>query len=257
MNRFIWRGQRKDWELKSSFDRYFYYEGLLTSKIREEILEELFNNFKEKLEELKQEDPKKLNKIDFSNLEERDKNAIWVIGRMYFLPTPTIDWTEDPYISAYFAFFKKSKEKHFNRVVYAMDIITLKKLMLKIILKRHCERVGIKGSKRYVEIPDINREILDDDIINRLEKQKSVIIRALNGIDIEKSVIKLVEKKSEYLEQKRIILAKIFISNELRNKCLNYLKQEYKEKITHIKLFSDYHGAVESCKIDIDFENNN
>lgn len=233
---YIWRGQRQDWQLKSSFDRRSYY-GLITSiGKREEILNELFNEFKHKLDELKRVNPEKLSGIDLSNLTEESKDKIWAIGQQYGLLTPILDWTENPYISAYFAFYKKYRNEHSNRIVYALDIRYLKRLM--------------KGEERFVKYLDF-KDIYDKELNKRIKEQKSVFTKSFNGTDIEENISILVKKRPGILKEKEIILSKIFIPNKFRFECLDYLKRKegIREEITHVKLFSDFHGAVEACKI--------
>lgn len=103
---YIWRGQRlENSELKSSFDREFR-----TTNNRQAELDRIFNNFKRRLEDL----PNKKSGIT--------KDEIWAIGQHYGLPTPLLDWTECPYIAAYFAFYEKSgKERTKNRVIFALN----------------------------------------------------------------------------------------------------------------------------------------
>lgn len=236
---FIWRGQRKDWQLKSTFDRHLCYNRLTlldkNGEIREKILETLFNNFKEKLVELEKEVPR-YNIIKRAFLTEDPENYIWATGQHYGLPTPILDWTEDPYRAAYFAFYKICKNKRCNRIVYALNIKTLKRLLN-------------SKKQRFVEFPDLNEDVFDDELRNRIKKQKSKFTRALKGAGIEKNVLKFVKTRPETIEKEEIILAKIIIPDKFRCECLDYLK--HKEEITYIILFPDYPGAVEVCKIDL------
>jgi len=75
--------------------------------------------------------------------------------------------------------------------------------------------------------------------------------KALNGRDIEKNVWEFYRKKSDIIEEKLIIIAKIILTDNFQNECLDYLEEK---QISHSKLFPDYqgsdpdyHGAVESC----------
>ena len=62
--------------------------------------------------------------------------------------------------------------------------------------------------------------------------------KALNGIDIEKVVLKYSNKRYEdIVENKRILLTKILIPNKFRNECLLYLEKSM--NINHDILFPD------------------
>lgn len=242
--RYIWRGQRKDWLLKSTFDRHPFYNKLTnldeSGEIREKILETLFNIFKQKLVELEKEN-KLYNIISkIENLTKNPENYIWATGQHYGLPTPILDWTESLYISAYFAFHKKCNYEQCDRIVYALNIKTLKRML-------------DSEKQRFVDYPDLNEDFFDDILKERIKRQKSKFTRALNGKDIEENVMKLVEIKPEIREKEVNILTKIFIPDKLRCECLDYLKK-MENSITHIKLFPDYHGAVDICKIDLDLD---
>ena len=247
---YIWRGQRKDWKLKSSFDRYPFYN---SRKIRNEVLSVLFNKFKKKLIELqnlknlKNFDEEFIN-FDFSDLKNKDQ--IWAVGQHYGLPTPLIDWTKDPYKAAYFAFYKNNTEEKCDRVVYILNI-KLKELMAKWNKTRGGEKITVRR-ERFVEFPNLGNTF-DIKLNNRLVAQGGLFTEALNGRDIEKNVWEFYRKKPDIIEEKLIILAKIFISDELQEECLDYLKD--KKRLTHIKLFPDYNGVVDGCKVDLGLDN--
>lgn len=237
--RYIWRGQRKDWQLKSTFDRHPFYNRLTlldkSGEIREKILETLFNDFKNKLIELEKENPRyNIIKIVSSNSVKHPEYYIWATAQHYGLPTPILDWTEELYVAAYFAFYKDVRNEQCNRIIYALNIKTLKRLK--------------KGEESFVDFLDLNEDYFDYELKERIEGQKSKFTKALNGTDIEENIMKLVRKKPEIREEEENILTKIFIPDKFRCECLDYLK--YKEGKTHIKLFPDYYGTVEICKID-------
>lgn len=234
---YIWRGQRReDFELKSSFDRYL--KGKLPNiNNRQRELYRIFNNFKRRLEDL----PNKKSGIT--------EDEIWAIGQHYGLPTPLLDWTECPYIAAYFAFCEKSRKKLTkNRVIFALNRAA--KLLVKKTKDPKSKKV--LSSKRFVEFPDLeNKENKLDEMQNeRLKKQKGKFAKALNGDDIKINVERF------WLKEKykgKIFLAKILIPDtaEIRDECIKFLESK---KITHGTLFPDFAGAVEICKNDLRIE---
>lgn len=238
---YIWRGQRNDcegWKLKSSFDRK-----LPNIMNRQSKLGEVFNNFKQQLRFLNKQ---WLNK---GNSEIVDvNNKIWGLGQHYGLPTPMLDWTKDPYTAAYFAFFKKSSScQTENRAIFALSK-SLRLLIAKPI------------NAKFVEFIDYGKEGYDETQNERLEAQDGMFTKALNGRDIEVNVLKFTDKilekrkKQEKQYEEEIILIKILIPDTERDVCLNDLKKKEESK-TYIKLFPDYAGAVDSCKIDLGIDN--
>jgi hypothetical protein len=93
-SRFLFRGQvDPNWQLMSSYDRWFDEQGLDESK-RMEIAAQLLASFKQELRNAGHEQL-----VD----EERDPR-IMAIAQHYGLPTRLLDWSESPYVAAFFAF---------------------------------------------------------------------------------------------------------------------------------------------------------
>ncbi len=232
---YIWRGQRcycKEWKLKSSFDRKL--SELPNDNERGKKLQEILNEFKRGLKDLT--DTKS---NDFTDDE------IWAIGQHYGLPTPLLDWTECPYISAYMAFYKKNRNKQTeNRVIYALNR-ALKLYLLKI---KDSKSKKVLSRERFVEFPDLLNN-LDEMQNERLKKQKGKFTKALNGDDIKLNVERFLEKNKYNHE---IFLVEILIPNVERDRCLEFL--ESGKGITHGKLFPDYAGVVEICKIALEID---
>lgn len=256
---YIWRGQTKDYKLKSSFDRHPFYSRLKnldeSGEIRREILNVLFKKFKEKLIELQEFQKSKNLKyfdeefIQFDFSDSKNEDQVWAVGQHYGLPTPLLDWSKDPYKAAYFAFCKNNTNEQCDRVVYVLNR-KLKELMAHWNKIEGEEKITIKR-KKFVEIPNLERTFVNK-LNNRLDAQEGLFTKALNGRDIEKNVWNLYRKKTDFEAGKLIILAKIFITDELQMECLDYLKN--KKDLTHVKLFPDYNGVVDGCKIDFNLD---
>ena len=233
---YIWRGQRfyyedsentKKWKLLSTY--YRDYKG----KIR---LKDIFDNFKKKLKDLPFE-------INFSK-----DNEIWAIGQHYGLPTPLLDWTKNPYIAAFFAFYKKDKNQTRDRVVYALNRV-VKRLMIK---EKDPKTKEVLKKQRNIEF-DFDTENFTPEHHQRFLEQEGAFTRAYRGEDI-KSVVKKFwikdhENKKNYTT--KVILAEILIPNECYKDFLRLLKSM---NITYGKLFPDFSGAVDICKTDLDLD---
>lgn len=238
---YIWRGQRENSPLKSCFDRKF-------GKI---------NNRQAKLDEILKKLKQKLDELPNLNINGMSDDGIWAVGQHYGLLTPLLDWTESPYIAAYFAFYKKETKKQLEyRVVYALNRVA-GRLTGKVILKKKCKKTGEKissetnGEGRFIEFPDLT-ETCDDRQNIRLKSQKGKFTKGLNGTEIKTNILKLVNRRKEYVENENIILAEIVMPDKVRDDCMAFLETK---KITHGDLFPDYAGAVEICKIELGLDN--
>jgi len=244
---FIWRGQVHDWPLKSRFDR------LVTSN-REKKLESHMNNFIRAIRGRRGNNPPELHKPE----------EIWSLGRHYGLATPLLDWTESPFVAAYFAFKEKSVRTLENAAIIAMVGGSQKESQNEAVLKdapsryiyglsKDIKRWGpaaSRGSKPYARYIKFVEPVSDEN--PRLLNQKGLFTIPMSAeIEIEKTVERCYAADKEK-GRSRIIFVKIQIPEIEREKCLRNLNRM---NINHATLFPDLIGASEYCNLKLEIKN--
>lgn len=204
-NSYCFRGHAsEDWELKSTLQREIELSAPSSDKISEnEVLEE----FKKFCLGRRGHNPAKLT-----------ENEWWALGQHFGLKTPLLDWTESPYVAAYFAF---NSEKHdtANAVIWML-------------------------AKNINQFPEVSRlktkyhlqfltPYLDEN--SRLLNQRGLFVRSPNMKCIQDWVRNLKES------HQKIGLTKVLIPASEKRYVLDSLD---KMNINHLTLFPDISGAA-------------
>lgn len=210
---YVFRGQRNsDWKLEPTLNRNL--KDLDNSNF--EILKnKQLNNFKKSIR----------GRTKFYNEIIKEENEVWAIGQHNFLNTPLLDFTESPYVAAYFAFHDENNETNY-RTIYAVSQNN--------ILKNHQDDFEV-----FTPISDFN---------NRLISQSALFIKFKTQNDLESLIL----EKYKTTNDRKVKMFKIKIPNDQREKCLKSLNRM---NINHNTLFPDLFGSALYCNIGLQIPN--
>lgn len=246
---FIWRGQKNNWKLKSKFDR-------TVKSNRKAKLDELEKSFRRAIRGRRGNNPPQLKKI----------KDLWSLGQHYGLATPLLDWTESPFVAAYFAFREESTSIIMNAAVTLMSKgqdknSPAQKTASEIApsrfiyaLSKDIGRWGPAESKASTPIDRFITFVEPSSIDEnpRLLSQRGLFtIPMSDKIDIENTVEQCYAADPEKGKD-RIIFVKIKIRDIERENCLRNLNTM---NINHATLFPDLIGAAEYCNVKLGIEN--
>ena len=148
---YIFRGHASEnWKLESTLKRKMNETG------NENIGEKTLDNFKKHCLGRRGHNPSRLS-----------ENEWWALGQHFGLNTPLLDWSDSPYVAAFFAFNSENTETD-NVVVW-------------ILLKNINDNKGVKNSKSEHHIEFLT-PYLDENA--RLINQRGLFVRSPNMICI-------------------------------------------------------------------------
>ncbi len=210
----MWRGQRQDWPLTSSFDRKVQTKG---QDDRANKLEAHLDRFKNRMNE------------SFPNVLPPDDVDTWALGQHYGLMSPLIDWSLSPYVAAYFGFAERREPNDDSyRYVYGLSR-SLRRLMTK--QKKAAKLLSTDRSVPFIEQLRYPSP--------RFIAQKGIFTKAFQGNDINKYVLSFARKRPS-----KEVIVKIRIPTRDRSECL---RQLHLMNIDHTTLLLDIRGVVDDC----------
>ena len=216
---YIYRGQASpDWLLESSLDRLVRRAGVMASaKTRTEHLE----RFRFAIRGRRGANPPRL----------EGENDWWALGQHHGLATPLLDWTESPYVAAFFAFASEPDPTVERRVVFALSRTATRK-------KSKALRDTLGAEAPAI---DFFRPLSDEN--PRLLSQGGIFTRTPDGVDVESWV------RTHLADYPKVALYRIEIPVTER---LAFLRNLNRMNINHSSLFPDLHGACQYCNYDLE-----
>ncbi len=230
---FIYRGQRcHDWLLLSRIDRIVELnrsaKNYDVDKLRHKLIRWQLEAFKRATRGM------------LGRIRETLKSdeAWWALGQHFGLATPLLDWTESPYVAAFFAFVEEpdrwnqtvNSSIRSRRAVFALSTAAFgpQPSLAKAMVSKDV------SYEHYIKRVD---PILDDSA--RLVNQAALFTEVTNGRDIAHMVRKQYKGVSE-----RPALIEFAFPEEIRNDVIERLNVM---NVNHKTLFPDLEGAAKHC----------
>jgi hypothetical protein len=220
---YVFRGQRKpEWRLVPSIDRI---GGLATIK------NDTLATFKNASRGRRGASPPNLTNDEW-----------WALGQHYGLSTPLLDWTESPFVAAFFAFRTKRDPSCLpkNRMVFGIAKQQIQKKSKKV---QRDEPGTLLTGTDAIEI--ISPQVDDN---SRLVSQRGLFTKSLGWcIDIEEWV------KKRFKGSTHGIMIKVSILESINDRSA-FLRFLNRMNINHLSLFPDLDGAARYCNMQLEID---
>ncbi len=224
---YVWRGHRcDDWLLEPTLDRVLRNKG---KRKQQSLRQQHLQNFKFAARGRRGPQPP-------SDLKENDW---WALGQHYGLATPLLDWTESPFVAAYFAFVNEGAPQTRRRALFAVNPESLA-VRSKQIQDEQISITFPHSAADRLPIVESVRPLSDDN--PRLANQGGLFTRSPDTVDLESWVREHAKGEGSY------VLMKLTIPNKDRQMALRSLNRM---NVNHLSLFPDLFGASQHCNLDL------
>lgn len=219
---YIFRGHAKEnWKLEPTIDR------LLSDKSR---FKPNAKRRKEHLEKFKYATRGRRGSTPKADMSENDW---WALGQHHGLLTPLLDWSESPFVAAYFAYLPEDEVEHDGYiVVWALSRSASER-------KNSFISINKKNNKtNNLDCIEFIRPLTDEN--QRLISQRGLFTRAPDHLTVEDWI------HNNFSENKSngACLLKILIPGHDRIKAMKSLNRM---NVNHLSLFPDLDGASKHC----------
>lgn len=228
----LFRGHsnEKDYKLISTLDREYdkidkFIEGGELTISRESFIEDALQLFRKRIR----------GKVN-SDVYFTDNEKAWALGQHYGLNTPYLDWTELPYVAAFFCVVSKQDK---DGCIYALDIVKINELNTNANNNENLKELLKDYKKTNFEI-DIKEPMTNFN--TRLNTQNGCFTVTPNGIAIDDWINCFEDSKEEE------VLQKIIIPKELKSKIFDFLR---KANINYSTIYPDLEGVCKYCNMEI------
>jgi hypothetical protein len=242
---YVWRGQRCDtWALETTLDRLIRQSKVSRSS---DFIARHLEAFKYAARGRRGPNPSPLT----------DENDWWALGQHHDLATPLLDWSNSPFVAAYFAFSDVGESQTPSRAIFALHRpsveyrVDVKKAAEngqrreKLESRREAGTLGILESV-WLEAkaePDLVFVRPFSDENNRLVSQRGLFTRSRTELSIEDWV-----QQHQHFpdDDSGHTLLKLLVPDTERTKCLQLLNRM---NINSLSLFPDLTGASKYCTL--------
>lgn len=218
------RGQRDpDWLLSSRFERTVHSQSTVLAKVTPEGIEGLRAMH---LERFKRETR---GRCGLARPEETEDKEWWALGGHFGLETPFLDWTESPFVAAYFAFVDPAPTRTGHRAIFMMNAQSIRTVSHRLPEGKRLEIIESASCE--------NR---------RLISQRGAFTFSQDGRDIESWFRQHIPMGT--MEDGLLVgMAKFVVPEGGRQEFLRALN---KMNINHLTLFpDDLYGASKYCNL--------